>query len=47
MYHLGFDRAQVRAWLEAAGFAHVQDTTVFVHQRNGREYPVFLITAKT
>jgi 2-polyprenyl-3-methyl-5-hydroxy-6-metoxy-1,4-benzoquinol methylase len=47
VYHLGFDRAQVKTWLEAAGFTQVEDTTVFVHQRNGREYPVFLITAKT
>jgi 2-polyprenyl-3-methyl-5-hydroxy-6-metoxy-1,4-benzoquinol methylase len=47
VYHLGFDRAQVRAWLEAGGFTDVQDTTVFVHKRNGREYPVFLITART
>jgi 2-polyprenyl-3-methyl-5-hydroxy-6-metoxy-1,4-benzoquinol methylase len=47
VHHRGFERAQVRSWLEAAGFVDVQDTTVFIHKRNGREYPVFLITART
>jgi 2-polyprenyl-3-methyl-5-hydroxy-6-metoxy-1,4-benzoquinol methylase len=47
VHHKGFERAQVRSWLEAAGFVGVEDTTVFTHQRNGHEYPVFLITGRT
>jgi len=46
VYHLGFERSEVRRWLEEAGFANVADTTAFVHRRHGREYPVFLITGR-
>ena len=45
-YHRGFDRATLRARLEAAGFDEVRDTTAFIHRRHGREYPVFLISAR-
>jgi len=44
VFHLGFDRAVLKATLAAAGFDQLADTTAFLHQRHGREYPVFLIT---
>jgi len=45
-YHRGFDRAELRARLEAAGFDDVRDTTAFINRRHGREYPVFLISGR-
>jgi cyclopropane fatty-acyl-phospholipid synthase-like methyltransferase len=45
-YHRGFDRAALRAQLKASGFDDVRDTTAFIHRRHGREYPVFLISAR-
>lgn len=44
VYHLGFERGDIRAQLLDAGFEDIQDATAFVHHRNGREYPVFLMT---
>jgi tRNA (cmo5U34)-methyltransferase len=46
-YHRGFDRTELRARLEAAGFDDVRATTAHIHRRHGREYPVFLMTART
>jgi tRNA (cmo5U34)-methyltransferase len=46
VHHLGFERGEFRRLLAEAGFDDVQDVTAFVHRRNGREYPVFLITAR-
>jgi tRNA (cmo5U34)-methyltransferase len=46
VHHLGFDRREVGRALDAAGFDSVRDTTAFVHRRHGREYPVFLISAR-
>jgi|WetSurMetagenome_2_1015567.scaffolds.fasta_scaffold198993_2 tRNA (cmo5U34)-methyltransferase len=46
VFHQGFDRDEVKGLLRAAGFDDLQDSTAFVHQRNGREYPVFLITGR-
>jgi tRNA (cmo5U34)-methyltransferase len=43
VHHRGFDREWLRQLLSEHGFVGLRDTTVFVHQRNGREYPVFLI----
>lgn len=44
VYHLGFERGDIRAQLLDAGFEDIQDATAFVHHRNGRDYPVFLMT---
>ncbi|MCX6553236.1 MAG: class I SAM-dependent methyltransferase [Acidobacteria bacterium] len=46
VFHLGFDRREIRSLLEAAGFDDLQATTAFIHRRHGREYPVFLITGR-
>jgi tRNA (cmo5U34)-methyltransferase len=46
VHHLGFDRADLRAQLAAAGFEDLRDTTAHVHRRHGREYPVFLISGR-
>jgi 2-polyprenyl-3-methyl-5-hydroxy-6-metoxy-1,4-benzoquinol methylase len=46
VFHLGFDRDDLRAQLLEAGFDGVEDVSAFVHHRNGREYPVFLITGR-
>jgi tRNA (cmo5U34)-methyltransferase len=46
VHHLGFERSDVRRLLSAAGFDDLQDSTVFVHRRHAREYPVFLITGR-
>jgi hypothetical protein len=46
VHHLGFERSEIRGLLSEAGFEDLQDATAFVHRRNGREYPVFLITGR-
>ena len=46
VHHLGFERRAIRDLLSAAGFDGLQDETAFVHRRNDREYPVFLITGR-
>jgi tRNA (cmo5U34)-methyltransferase len=43
VHHRGFDRLWLRQLLSQHGFVGLRDTTAFVHQRNGRDYPVFLI----
>ena len=45
-YHPGFERHDVRGRLSAAGFDDLEDATAFVHRRNDRDYPVFLITGR-
>lgn len=44
VFHLGFERAGLRALLAEAGFVDLRDTTAFEIRRNGRDYPVFLVT---
>jgi tRNA (cmo5U34)-methyltransferase len=46
VFHLGFDRHELKALLAAAGFDDLADTTAFIHHRNGRDYPVFLISGR-
>jgi tRNA (cmo5U34)-methyltransferase len=46
VFHPGFDRGALRALLAKAGFDDLSDTTAFVHRRNDRDYPVFLITGR-
>jgi ubiquinone/menaquinone biosynthesis C-methylase UbiE len=46
VHHLGFERGDIRKLLAAAGFGDLQDATAFVHRRNEREYPVFLVTGR-
>ena len=46
VFHLGFDRADVARWLEAAGFVDVAVRLATVDRKNGREYPIFLATGR-
>jgi len=44
--HPGFARDRLGAQVEGAGFADVNFTTVYTISKNGREYPLFLMTAR-
>lgn len=44
--HLGFGREILQHRVEAAGFAGVSFSTVYTIPKSGREYPVFLMTAR-
>lgn len=51
VYHHGFDRAEVRRWLQAAGFTDTATREAHRVKRPGtdgqlREYPVFLATGR-
>ena len=46
VFHLGFDRADVARWLEAAGFVDVAVRLATVDRKNGRDYPIFLATGR-
>jgi tRNA (cmo5U34)-methyltransferase len=46
VFHRGFDRADVKAVLARAGFDELADSTAFIHHRNARTYPVFLISGR-
>ena len=45
-HHQGFHRAKVQAWLEAAGFQDIHLDTATVTRKEGKDYPVFLATAR-
>ena len=46
VHHLGFDRAELAAKLEAAGFADVRFAAAARSEKNGRAYTVFLAAAR-
>jgi predicted TPR repeat methyltransferase len=46
VFHAGFDRDALGALLTAAGFLDVAFTTAVDVQRDGRVWPVFLVTAR-
>jgi tRNA (cmo5U34)-methyltransferase len=46
VFHLGFLRSELKNLLASAGFADLEDTTAFEIRRNGRDYPVFLVTGR-
>ena len=46
VFHLGFERADLKTLLSEAGFDEPADTTAFVHHRAGRDYPVFLVSGR-
>lgn len=46
VYHQGFDREVLRGLLERAGFGEIAFVTATRVPREGREYPIFLVTAK-
>jgi cyclopropane fatty-acyl-phospholipid synthase-like methyltransferase len=45
VYHRGFDRDALRRQLEAHGFRDIDFTTAVEVDRDGKRYPVFLVTA--
>ena len=46
VHHLGFDRAELAAKLEAAGFADVRFSDAARSEKNGRAYSVFIAAAR-
>ncbi|MCE1204591.1 MAG: class I SAM-dependent methyltransferase [Holophagaceae bacterium] len=45
VYHQGFDRGQIQAWLAGAGFQEIHLETATVTSKESKNYPVFLATA--
>jgi 2-polyprenyl-3-methyl-5-hydroxy-6-metoxy-1,4-benzoquinol methylase len=46
VHHRGFPREHIQAWLEEAGFLEIQMETAMVSHKNGKDYSVFLATAR-
>ena len=44
--HFGFERSDLKSLVEKAGFELVSFIDAFVIQKNGKNYPVFLLAAK-
>jgi len=45
--YLGFGREELKKRVETAGFGDVHFSTAYTIAKNGREYPVFLMTARS
>jgi predicted TPR repeat methyltransferase len=46
IFHFGFDRDQLRAELERQGFEQIDFSTAHTMEKNEKDYPVFLVTAR-
>ncbi len=46
VFHLGFERSELRTLLAAAGFVGLDVTTATITRKENRDYPVFLITGR-
>jgi cyclopropane fatty-acyl-phospholipid synthase-like methyltransferase len=46
IHHRGFPRERIKAWLEDAGFQDIHLGTATVIRKEGKDYPVFLATAR-
>jgi 2-polyprenyl-3-methyl-5-hydroxy-6-metoxy-1,4-benzoquinol methylase len=46
IHHRGFPREQIQAWLLDAGFREIRLETAAVMVKQGKDYPVFLATAR-
>lgn len=46
VFHTGFDRHELKGILEKSGFEKIQFLTAHHVIKNGREYPIFLVTAQ-
>ena len=46
VHHQGFPREHIQAWLEEAGFQDIHLVTATVDHKNGKDYSVFLATAR-
>jgi len=47
VFHHGFDRSELESLLRKHGFTEIQFDTAHVVNKEGREYPIFLVTADT
>jgi hypothetical protein len=45
VFHSGFDRAALQSILAKHGFHDIRFTTAITVQKEGRQYPVFLVVA--
>jgi 2-polyprenyl-3-methyl-5-hydroxy-6-metoxy-1,4-benzoquinol methylase len=45
VFHHGFDRGELQATLAAHGFGEIRFYTAHTVNKDGREYPIFLVTA--
>ena len=46
VFHLGFDRSELQELLAGTGFIDLGAATAFVVHKEGRDYPIFLITGR-
>ena len=46
VHHHGFQREQIQAWLVEAGFREIHLETATVTSKEGKDFPVFLATAR-
>lgn len=46
VHHQGFPRKCIQDWLKAAGFREIQVETAAITAKEGKDYPVFLATAR-
>ncbi len=46
VYHFGFDEANLRKLAFEAAFVNIKIENIYTMEKNGRYYPIFLITAK-
>jgi len=46
IHHQGFSRDQIQIWLKEAGFQEIKVETATVTQKEGKNYPVFLASAR-
>ena len=46
IFHFGFDRDALRAELQSQGFEQIDFATAHTMERNEKNYPVFLVTAR-
>ncbi len=46
VFHHGFDREQLQQVLQKHGFANIRFVTAHTVEKEGRQYPVFLVTAE-
>jgi hypothetical protein len=45
VFHHGFDRDELRSIMEKNGFTDIEFDTAHVVNKEGKEYPIFLVTA--
>lgn len=46
VFHFGFDREQLKALAEKSGFTDVRFGTALTIEKPGRDYPIFLLSAR-